>query len=87
MFPILKPGDHVLYDRSAYRRSAPKKGDIVVSLHPQGGDFKVVKRVARVHPNGRLDLQGENPFETTDFLGVHPGKIDGKVTSIFYSGQ
>jgi phage repressor protein C with HTH and peptisase S24 domain len=85
MFPILKPDDQILYDRGAYRRRRPRAGDIVVSHHPQGEDFKVIKRVVRIHPDGRLDLQGENPFESTDFNGVDPGKIIGRVTSIFFT--
>jgi phage repressor protein C with HTH and peptisase S24 domain len=84
MYPVLKPGDQVLYDRSAYRRRAPRKGDLVVSRHPNGRDLMIVKRIARVHPDGTVDLQGENPFETTDFNGVAPGKIIGRVTSLFY---
>ncbi|HUF37077.1 MAG TPA: S24/S26 family peptidase [Anaerolineales bacterium] len=83
MFPILKPGDQVLIDPSAFRRRSPNVGEIVVALHPGGEALKIIKRVAKVHPDGQLDLQGENLFETTDYRAVEPGKILGKVTSIF----
>jgi signal peptidase I len=85
MFPILKPGDQVLLARGAYRRQPPRKGDIVVAEHPWLVEKKIVKRVSAVYPDGKVDLQGENPFETTDFRLVPAGKIVGKVTSVFFT--
>lgn len=84
MFPLLKPGDEILYDFRAYFRKPPEVGDIVVARHPSRRELKIVKRVSRVHENGTFDLQGENPFESTDFNAVPRGKILGKVTCIFY---
>ena len=75
----------MLLARGAYRRRPPAKGDIVVAEHPLMADKKIVKRVSVVHPDGRVDLQGENPFETTDFRSVPASKIIGKVTSVFYT--
>ncbi len=85
MFPLLKPGDEVLIDQRAYNHNRPESGDIVVAWHPGRSDLKIIKRVAAVFEDGTVSLQGENPFESTDFNRVSPGKIIGKVTCVFYS--
>lgn len=87
MFPLLKPGDEILYDKRAYRHESPEVGDIVVALHPSKRDFRIVKRVTRRREDGTFNLQGENPFETTDFKAVPASKILGKVTCVFYRAE
>lgn len=83
MFPLLKPGDEVLLDRRAYRFKAPFPGDIVVAEHPARKGLLIIKRLVEVHANGSLKLKGENPFESTDYHALPPGKLAGRVTCIF----
>jgi type IV secretory pathway protease TraF len=45
MLPALSPGEYVLFDRLAYRREAPRRGDVVLARQP-GTGLLVVKRVA-----------------------------------------
>ena len=86
MLPMLKHGDEVLVDRHAYRQRAPQVGEVVVALHPQRDNFKLIKRVARVQPDGGCYLLGDNPEESSDSrtLGVIDGEyVLGRVTSRF----
>ena len=83
MIPLLNPGDLILADLRAYRKHAPVPGDVVVAWHPQQPNLKVIKRVRAVHPNGTIDLMGDNPAESTDFDSLAKEKLLGKVTSKF----
>jgi nickel-type superoxide dismutase maturation protease len=69
MLPALLPGDLVLADPRALRRSAPQVGDIVVARHPFKGDVQLIKRVASIE-SGRVRLSGDNPAESTDSRGL-----------------
>lgn len=55
MYPTLAPGEYVLCDRFAYRRQAPRRGDVVLARGLAGGGETVVKRVAAV-PGDRVEL-------------------------------
>ena len=46
MFPTLAPGEYVLFDRLAYRRGPPLRGDVVLASHPQRPGTRIIKRVA-----------------------------------------
>ena len=87
MYPLLRPGDEVLVDPRAYSRKPPEIGDLVIAQHPTRKELKLVKRVAGLHADGSLDLQGENPFETTDFNGLPANAILGRVTCLFSDGN
>jgi signal peptidase I len=50
MVPTLLPGDRLLVDRGAYRRSHPAVGDIAVLLDPEGSRLWLIKRVVGVGP-------------------------------------
>jgi signal peptidase I len=50
MAPALLPGDRLLVDRKAYRRTSPAPGDIVVLFDPEGSERWLIKRVAGVGP-------------------------------------
>ncbi|MFQ5616052.1 MAG: S26 family signal peptidase, partial [Anaerolineales bacterium] len=67
----------------AYRRQPPSPGDLVVALHPHEPATKIIKRVASVHPDGRVELTGVNLAESTDFRGVASDQILGRATSKF----
>jgi signal peptidase I len=44
MVPTLRPGDHVLVDKLAYRLGDPRRGDLVVFRRPVSGEL-LLKRV------------------------------------------
>ncbi len=83
MLPFLAAGDQILGDPSAYSNDAPREGDLVLARHPFRPALKIVKRVARVVPDGgACVLAGTNPSESTDSrtLGtLSPDNIIGRV--------
>ncbi len=86
MLPLLQPGEEILVNLSAYQKSFPEVGDIVVANHPNRPNFQIVKRVTLVNEDGNCFLIGDNPTESTDsrsFGTVNPNNILGKVTSRF----
>lgn len=87
MYPLLKPGDEVLWNPFGYRKNQPEIGDIVIAWHPGRSNLKIIKRISAVLPDGTLNLQGENPFESTDYFRVPASKILGKVTCIFLMAE
>ncbi|MEE8369672.1 MAG: signal peptidase I [Dehalococcoidia bacterium] len=46
MSPTLVPGEHVLFDRLAYRLGSPRRGDVVLVRHPARPGLRLVKRLA-----------------------------------------
>jgi nickel-type superoxide dismutase maturation protease len=84
MAPLLKPGDEILIDPRAYRRTPPCPGDIVVARHPYRTDLRLVKRVTEVLDDGHCLLTGDNASESTDsriYGALPPERILGRVTS------
>ena len=45
MYPTLSPGEYALFDRLPYRRSAPKRGDVVLARGILGDGRSIIKRV------------------------------------------
>jgi signal peptidase I len=45
MEPAVRQGDCVLADKTAYRRMAPKKGDVVIFVNPDDRSKKFIKRI------------------------------------------
>ena len=45
MEPAILRGDRVLADKTAYRRMAPQKGDIVILIYPDDRSKKYIKRI------------------------------------------
>ncbi len=58
MYPTLAPGERVLFDRLAYRRDAPRRGDVVLASHPARPGTRIVKRVAGL-PGDRVAVDGD----------------------------
>ncbi len=66
MQPTLSPGERVLFDRLAYRRGSPRRGEVVLASHPAkqrpdgrpSGRTRIVKRVAAL-PGDRVTIEGE----------------------------
>ena len=86
MIPLLKPGDGLIVDLTAYRQKRPRTGDIVIAWHPNQTNLKIVKRVASVLDDGSCILLGNNPAESTDSRSLGPielQKILGKVCCRF----
>lgn len=86
MRPLLADDDEVLVDRGAYRRQAPRVGDIVIAWHPTQPALQIVKRVTGICEDGRYHLQGDNPDPARNTPSRVPVQlILGRVTSRFAS--
>jgi len=74
MHPTLAPGEYVLFDRLAYRRGAPRRGDVVLASHPAKPGMRIVKRVAGL-PGDAVAVEGERcwvngtPYGETEDAG------------------
>ena len=74
MHPTLSPEERVLFDRLAYRRSPPRRGDIVLASHPKRPRLRIVKRVVGL-PGDRIAVDGDRcwvngmPYGETDDAG------------------
>lgn len=85
MQPLLQPGDEVLINPYAYRRTAPQPGDLVVARHPQQPTLRLIKQVVYIEPEGYF-LKGLNAAASTDsrsFGLVPPCNILGQVICRF----
>ena len=86
MLPLLQPGDEVLVNHQAYRRSQPSVEDVVVVQFPEQPNLRLIKRVISTDRSGACFVQGDNPSHSTDsraFGWVEPRLILGCVTSRF----
>ena len=86
MFPLLQPGNEILIDPYAYKKSLPKLNDIVVIKHPQKPEITIVKRVTAIDGLQNYFLTGDNLADSTDsrhWGSVKSQDILGKVTSHF----
>jgi len=82
MLPTLQPGDTIWVDRRAFRDHPVRVGDLVMARHPFRRDQRMVKRVSQVCGDGKLELVGDNPLESTDSRGLglfDPLDVLGKV--------
>ena len=85
MLPLLKPGDVLLINPSAYLVHKPQVNDLVLAKHPWQAEVVMVKRVQLV-VEGHYDLIGDNPEQSTDsrhFGPVADKDILGQVTCFF----
>jgi len=81
MEPTLQPGDWLLVDPTAYRRRAPRPGQLIVAPDPRQPERELVKRVAAVDLDGRLLLAGDARDASTDsrtFGAVDPATVRGR---------
>lgn len=62
MAPLVKEGDHVLYELA----DEAHIGDIVFVSHPYMQSVKLLKRVREVDADGKIFLVGDNEAESTD---------------------
>ena len=72
MYPTLRPGERVFFDRFAYRLAEPQPGEVVLARHPTRPGVRFIKRVAEPPVDGGFWLLGDNPEGSTDSreLGV-----------------
>ncbi|MBN2325868.1 MAG: nickel-type superoxide dismutase maturation protease [Candidatus Omnitrophica bacterium] len=87
MTPSLHPGQEVLVNAKAYRRSKPQAGDLVTARHPYQRDVILIKRIHRVLDDERFILTGDNPDESTDsrsFGSIHKKDILGRVVCMLF---
>jgi nickel-type superoxide dismutase maturation protease len=81
MTPTLQPGDWLLVDPTAFRRRAPRPGQLVLALDPRDARRELVKRVAAIDLDGRLLLAGDARDASTDsrtFGAVDPATLRGR---------
>ena len=79
MLPTLTPGDFVLVDPSR----SPAVDDLVLARHPHEDDLLIIKRVASLLDDGRIELASDNEAAGTDSRTWGPVRaeaIEGVVT-------
>ena len=85
MLPVLRPGDVILVQPSAFRRRAPRRGEVVVARPSSLGGRAIVKRVLGTpHEEVRVALRawslgpdeyfllGDHPAESLDSRALGP---------------
>jgi nickel-type superoxide dismutase maturation protease len=78
MRPTLGDGDVVLVKNA----SSGTIGDIVLAAHPFKTSVTMLKRVVSIDGDGRVDLRGDNPEESSDsrsFGKIAARDVIGKV--------
>jgi nickel-type superoxide dismutase maturation protease len=81
MRPGLEPGDWLLVDPRGFARRAPRPSELVAIPDPREPSRWLVKRVAGVTDDGRLELAGDDPGSSTDsreFGPVDPATVIGR---------
>jgi signal peptidase I len=58
MEPAVVRGDHVLSDKTAYRRMSPQKGDIITFVDPDDRSKKFIKRIEALPGDSFTDTDG-----------------------------
>ncbi len=88
MRPTLEPGDRLIVDRGAYRERAPVVGEIVVVVDPEAASRWLVKRVARVDPDGSaIEVRGDAAAVARDsrrFGPVGRASIVGRAVRLYF---
>ena len=82
MSPTLLSGERALFDRLAYQRDRPARGDIVLVRHPADPDLRMVKRITAVPGDitpddtvlarGEFWVEGDNIGASTDSCSFGP---------------
>jgi nickel-type superoxide dismutase maturation protease len=81
MEPALEPGDWLFVDPDAYLDRVPAPGDLVLAPDPREPERLLIKRVASIDGDGRLELLGDAPDESTDsrtFGSIDPSTVRGR---------
>lgn len=86
MLPLFKPGEEILINPQAYKKSLPKIGDVVVTFHPQEQHLPIVKRITAIMDDGSCFLAGDNlavSSNSNSFGTIAVRDILGQVTCRF----
>jgi nickel-type superoxide dismutase maturation protease len=81
MSPTLVPGDWLLADPEAYRHRRPCVGELVLVPDPREPSRLLIKRVAGVASDGRLEVAGDRAEASTDsrtFGAIDPATVQGR---------
>ena len=86
MLPLLKSGDKVLVNLTAYKHTSPHIGDIIVAKHPYQINVYLIKQIKTVLDDGRCYIVGTNEdiLASTDSRAFGPiaqDRILGQVSS------
>lgn len=93
MLPVLSDGQKLLVHMGAYRRRAPRRGEVVLVQHPEH-TFKIVKRVVAVpgetYAGRRLAedeyvVRGDNRGASTDGRRFGPLPRDALLGRVLFS--
>lgn len=76
MSPVLRDGDRVLFDRLAYVRGRPKRGDIVLAVHPSRPGMRIIKRVVAL-AGDVVSIEGNRCWVNGERIGHLPGEPRG----------
>jgi phage repressor protein C with HTH and peptisase S24 domain len=80
MEPTLRDGDWLVVDQAAYRKAAPRVGDLVVARDPRAAERLLIKRVAASRADGLL-LAGDHAAHAPESEWIGPvalGAIVGR---------
>ena len=86
MRPAIEPGDRLL----AARWPRLRRGDVVVARDPEQQSMFLIKRIARIEPDGDLVLHADNPNVSRDsrqFGPVPRRLIVGRVIYRYLPGE
>jgi len=75
MYPTLRPGERVLFDRLTYRLEPPRRGDIVLACHPARPGLLLVKRLAAL-PGDAVAIDGDRCWVNGVLFGQGPGPAE-----------
>ena len=76
MSPVLRDRDRVLFDRLAYARGRPERGDIVLAAHPARPGIRIIKRLAGL-PGDTVAIEGNRCWVNGERIGHLPGEPRG----------
>ena len=82
MYPTLSPGDRMLFDRLAYRKSSPQKMDIVLVRHPVRRNLMMVKRIVGGPGTSIINHDGEFIVDGIPFSKAADIPIDKGTTTL-----
>ena len=89
MFPILHPGDVLLFDQLAYVGEPPNRGDFVVFRHASAPSGRMIKLVAGLPGeqvevrNDRLWIDGRELIFPRPMVGSLPGRWSVGTDEVF----
>lgn len=82
MQPLLQPGEWVLVNRAAYRRSRPKVGQLVALKHPLKPHLTLVKCLVAIDTRNYYVVEGLNPAASTDSRHFGPIPLQALVGEV-----